>query len=432
MKLALAIEFLQAYRRAQRCDGLRSRQQLESLQHTWLQDLRREIAQTSAFYREYVQAPWAEWPIIEKREWMTHFDRINTVGARLEEVSAIALDAERTRDFSRQWRGHTVGMSSGTSGHRGIFLVSQTEGALWAGTLLGKLLRRGLLARERIALILRAGATLYETVGALRLQFRFFDQARPWHEIVNDLEAFAPTILIAPASALRLLGEQRGSLRPRRIISVAEVLDALDRERIERGFGLDVEEIYQATEGLLGISCERGTMHLNEPYIFVEREWQDAQHTRFIPVVTDLWRRTQPIIRYRLNDVLHVRPEPCECGRASAALVAIEGRADDVLWLAGVQGEVAVFPDLITRTILTSVPHLEDFRVVECARGYWNIALRPLPDAPTQQRVIEQCNALARRLCAAEPAIELSMLTRHPVQGKQRRIVGLGRIACAS
>jgi putative adenylate-forming enzyme len=212
---------------------------------------------------------------------------------------------------------------------------------------------------------------------------------------------------------------------------VAEVLDNLDRERIERGFGLPVEQVYQATEGLLGTSCEHGTVHLNEPYILVEREWQDQERTRFIPVVTDLWRRTQPVIRYRLNDILQIAPSPCACGRAATALAAIEGRSDDILWLEGAGGRVAVFPDLLTRAIVACVPELEDFRVLEQERGHWNIAIRPLPDAGLQQRVIQQCVDLARRLGAATPRIDISLLGAVARVGKQRRVSTLESRACA-
>jgi putative adenylate-forming enzyme len=432
MRLALGWKFLVAYRRARRFDRIRDRQELEALQASQLERLRSDVVRSSAFYRQYAATAWHEWPIVDKSQWMKSFDRINTVGARLAEVSEIAHRAERSRDFSSHWRGHTVGMSTGTSGNRGVFLVSQEEGAQWAGTLLGKLLRRGLLARERIALILRAGASLYDAIGALRLQFRFFDQARPWQSLVTDLRAFDPTILIGPASALRLLADAPGTLRPRRIVSVAEVLDELDRGRIERGFGLQVEQIYQATEGLLGMSCERGTVHLNEPYVLIEPEWQDAARTRFIPVVTDLWRRTQPVIRYRLNDVLQTRPTPCECGRAATALAAIEGRSDDILWLDGPGGPVAVFPDLITRIVVSSLADVDDFRVMERRRGQWSIALRPLPSADLQRQLIERCHELARQLSARSPEIDIVRLDATRPTGKQRRVLGLKSQPCAS
>ncbi len=432
MRLVLGWKFLLAYWRARRYDAIRDPQELESLQSSKLEHLKHDVTRSSEFYRPYAAKAWHEWPILDKSRWMQHFDRINSVGARLAEVSEIATRAERSRDFSRTWQGHTVGMSTGTSGNRGVFLVSQEEGAQWAGTLLGKLLRRGLFASERIALILRAGATLYDAIGALQLQFRFFDQAQPWQSLVAELRAFDPTILIGPASALRLLADAPGTLRPRRIISVAEVLDELDRGRIELGFGLQVEQIYQATEGLLGMSCERGTVHLNEPYVLVEPEWQDAARTRFIPVVTDLWRRTQPVIRYRLNDVLQIRRTPCECGRVATALKAIEGRSDDVLWLDGPGGPVAVFPDLITRVVITTLADLDDFRVVERRRGQWSIAVRPLPGAELQRQLIERFHELARQLSARPAQMEIAPLEAANLAGKQRRVLGVESKPCAS
>ena len=432
MKARLALRFLTAYARARWHDGIADRARLETIQRRWLRSLQNYVVRHSAFYAPYAQIPWAQWPMVDKTAWMNGFDEINTVGARLAKISSIALQAEHTRDFSRHWHGHSVGMSTGTSGNRGIFLVSPTEGAQWAGTLIGKLLRSGLLARERVALVLRAGATLYEAIGALRLRFRFFDQAEPWHELAADVRAFRPTILIAPASALRLLADAPGGLQPRRVISVAEVLDALDRQHIERGFGVAVEQIYQATEGLLGMSCEHGTVHLNEPYVFIEQEWLDPERTRFVPIVTDLWRHTQPVVRYRLNDVLRVADAPCPCGRASLALSAIEGRSDDVLWLDGERARVPVFPDLLARTVLSVLPQLEDFRIVEQRRGAWSIGLRPLPPPAAREQLRERITALTTGLAAPTPELSITELPELAHSGKQRRVLGVNSHSCVS
>jgi putative adenylate-forming enzyme len=289
-----------------------------------------------------------------------------------------------------------------------------------------------LFARERIALVLRAGATLYDAIGALRLRFKFFDQARQWQETVEELSRFDPTILIAPASALRLLSDRTDSLRPRRVISVAEVLDVLDRQHIERGFALPVEQIYQATEGLLGISCEAGTVHLNEPYLLVEKEWLDREQTRFNPIVTDLWRRTQPVVRYRLNDVLQVMKTPCPCGRAALAIAAIEGRSDDVLWLESAGGRVPVFPDVLTRAIVSVLPEIEDFRIVEQAAADWSIRLRPLPSEHARRQLRERIATVVERLGAPLPSLVISELAASKQTGKQRRVLGLKSCACAS
>lgn len=438
MNLRNGVLLLAAYARARRLNGLRSREALEAIQRRWLTELSRDVVSRSAFYAPFADAPFEEWPVIDKRTWMSRFNDINTVGAQVETIASLAQKAEVTRDFSASWRGYSVGLSTGTSGSRGLFLASPEESAEWAGTLLAKLMRRNLFARERIALVLRAGATLYENVGALRLQFRYFDQSRPWGELVDNLRAFDPTILVAPASALRLLARHDRVLHPGRVMSVAEVLDDLDRRRIEERFGVAVEQIYQATEGLLGTSCEHGSVHLNEPYVLVEPEWLDGEHTRFIPVITDLRRRSQPVIRYRLNDVLCVRTDPCPCGRVSMALAAIEGREDDVLWLDGALGSVPVFPDLIARAIVGVLPGIDDYVVVELRRGLWSVGLRPLPPAPCQTALQAAMKGLARRLGAYPPTLVASSLPLAPALetfarvSKQRRVRSAKAVACAS
>lgn len=422
--MRVAFRFLAAYADAKRLDMTRSRARIERQQARWLAGLLRDVARSSSFYREYAARPFADWPIIDKQIWMDRFDHINTVGARRADVFDIASRAETTRDFASTWNGFTVGLSSGTSGARGLFMASPAERAQWAGTLLAKLMDGNILRRERIALVLRAGSSLYDSVQALRFRFEFIDQTWPWPRIVESLVYNNPTILAAPARVLRLLADQRVPLRPRRIISVAEVLDELDRRRIEGRFGLRVEQIYQATEGLLGISCEHGLIHLNEPFIMVEPEWQDAAHTRMIPVVTDLKRRSQPVIRYRLNDVLRVANRPCGCGRASVALAGVDGRRDDVLWLDGTGALIPIFPDVLARTILRGVEDLCDFEVEELVRGHWRLGLAPTPAPSVGARLLQDCAAMARSLGAEPPRMDVTDIQPLPFTQKQRRIRG--------
>jgi putative adenylate-forming enzyme len=425
------ISFICAFARARHLDRLRTREALEAIQQSWLARLTRYATRSSAYYRPLADKAFREWPVVDKLTWMSCFDQINTVGARLSEITSLALRAEATRDFSAVWKGYSFGLSTGTSGNRGLFLASRQESALWAGTLLAKLMRRSIFSQERIALILRAGAVLYENIGALRLQFRYFDQSRPWPELIDDLRSFNPTILVAPASALRLLAHTDRQLQPTRVISVAEVLDDLDRQHIERRFSVSVEQIYQATEGLLGISCEHGAVHINEPYLLVEPEWQDAAHTRFIPIITDLWRHSQPVIRYRLNDILRVGLNPCPCGRASLALAAIEGREDDVLWLDSAKGAVAVFPDQITRAIVGALPDIDDYQVAELRRGLWRVSIRPMHDPSAQQLLQEALNTVTGRLGANPATVLVSFLEATTSSGKQRRVRSADT-ACAS
>ena len=92
-----------------------------------------------------------------------------------------------------------------------------------------------------------------------------------------------------------------------------------------------------------------GTVHLNEDLLVIEREVIDAASGRFVPIVTDLWRTSQAVIRYRMGDVLVPRRGPCPCGSVLAGVERIEGREDDVLTLPEARGEslLPVFADAV-------------------------------------------------------------------------------------
>ena len=60
----------------------------------------------------------ADLPIVDKQALLTHFDGLNTRDIRYDDAMAVAVAAERSRDFSPELGDVTVGLSSGTSGQR--------------------------------------------------------------------------------------------------------------------------------------------------------------------------------------------------------------------------------------------------------------------------------------------------------------------------
>jgi putative adenylate-forming enzyme len=321
----------------------------------------------SPYFAPYVREPFHTWPTMSKAVMMEHFDRMNTAHLKLADVLACALDAERTRDFSRTVRGYSVGLSSGTSGSRGVFAVSRAEQAAWAGVMLARLLPSGLFAGERVALFLRANSNLYSTVRSPWLSFEFFDLFEPLAAQRQRLERYAPTIVAGPAQVLRALAEakreRRIAVEPRMVVSSAEVLEPFDREFLTQSLG-PVAEVYQATEGFLGATCSHGTLHLNEAHVHIEPQWLDER--RFVPLITDFSRTTQPIVRYRLDDILVKRAAPCPCGSHEMALDRIEGRCDDLLRLPGQHGtQIEIFADALSRAIAQVLPLAADYRLVQ-------------------------------------------------------------------
>ena len=367
-----------------------SREQLLAWQDQQVRQFLTEILPKSPFYQRYYQgleiANWQQFPLIDKARMMENFDTLNTVGIKKSEAFALALEAERSRNFKPTLGDFTVGLSSGTSGNRGLFLISKKEQQQWAGAILAKGLPQCILHRQRIAFFLRANSKLYETVQSNRIQFEYFDLFQSPESHLPRLNQYAPTILVAPPSMLRLLAEakKRGDLQinPNKIIAVAEVLDPLDKAYIEQSFGNLIHQFYQCTEGFLGYTCPHGTLHLNEDILVIQKEYLDPQSGKFIPIITDFNRTSQPIIRYRLDDILTERRTPCPCGSVFTALESIEGRQDDIFYLPSQTGSqlVPVFPDFIRRAIILASEEIVEYRVVQPSPNSLEIFLKVPPE----------------------------------------------------
>lgn len=394
---------------------LRTRAAIERRQTRLLRRHLRFLRRRSPYFRGLLDTHgFAELPVMDKSVMMSRFDEINTVGVRRDEALALAIANERSRDFEEDLGANSVGLSSGTSGHRGLFVVSPQERDAWVGTVLARTLPRGSLTGHRIALFLRADNTLYESVGSKAVSFSYFDVYADMGENIGRLETFRPTILVAPPSVLRLIARAADSgafqTVPQRVYSVAEVLEVADEQRIAAALRQPtIHQLYQCTEGFLAHTCERGVIHLNEDTVLFEREQLDDE--RFTPIITDLRRRAQPIVRYRLGDVLRSRIDPCPCGSALAAIERIEGREGDTLLFRGHGGRaVPVFADLITRALLYA-EGFDEYRVVQTDASLLEISLDVIDDR-TMGSVTVEMNSLADRLDCERPEIVFSAYSR--------------------
>lgn len=327
--------------------------------HTLLGGLRGRFYPTSHQLNDF--------PLINKKIFMENFDAINHVGISYEHALETALAAEACRDFSPKIEGITVGLSSGTSGSRGLFLVSDDESAQWAGYILRRMLPKPYWQHHTIAFFLRSNSNLYESVDNSFVTFTFFDLQIPLQSHIVALNALRPTLLVAPAQVLRLLAQMPTlTIKPKKIISVAEVLEEEDKALIEQRFGVMVHQLYQCTEGFLAHTCEYGTLHLNEDLVLIEKKWIDKAQHRFSPIITDLNRTTQPIIRYQLDDILVESDVQCPCGSVFTPIEKIEGRCDDILTLRSLQGEpYLLFPDFVRRAIISCDEPIHEYQVIQ-------------------------------------------------------------------
>ncbi|MBD2484085.1 F390 synthetase-related protein [Planktothrix sp. FACHB-1365] len=433
MKHTLTI--LQHYLQTKYFRQFNSREQLLTWQNQQVQKFFNKVLPKSPFYQQYYQgleiSDWQNFPMIDKAKMMENFDQLNTVEISASEAFEIALKAEQTRDFNSNLGGYTVGLSTGTSGNRGLFLVSSQEQWIWAGTILAKLLPNFILYPEKIAFFLRANSRLYETVKSRRLQFKFFDLLDLITNHIQRLNHYQPTILVAPASLLRLLAtsQKQGCLKisPKKIVSVAEVLDPLDADYISSVFNQMIHQVYQCTEGFLGYTCNYGTLHLNEDIVAIQKDYLDDHQSRFMPIITDFRRTTQPIIRYRLNDILVERKTPCQCGSVFMAIEQIEGRQDDIFYLHHkfTNEWVTIFPDFIRRAIVMVSTNIEDYQVMQLSLNRIEVALkvRNREKDVIQEEVRKSLRSLFERLhCEIPEIVFLDEFPTIPMGQKRRRV----------
>ena len=419
---------LSAFLRTRYAPAFASRAAIEAHHARGFRRFRRAVMPHSPFYRPLGDVALKALPRMTKARLMENFSEINTCGIDRERAFEVALAAERSRDFSPTIGDVSVGLSTGTSGQRGLFLATPRERRLWAAILAGRFWP-DLARRQRVAFFMRADNRLYRTLANPMLRFEFFDMLAPVEDHLVRLAALRPTVLIAPARMLGLLAGAQAAdalgVAPARVISVAETLSPQDRAAASAAFGCRVDEVYQATEGVLAFTCPAGRLHLNERWLQIDREVVDPDTGAFCPVVHDFTRESLPILNYRLDDVLVPDPRPCPCGCASARLARIEGREDDILWWPGPDGRRFVSAEAI-RSILAVLPEpVRDRRVIDHGERL-EVRLDGV-DAAGAARAGAQLGseiaALGRRLSCTPPPLDVRSGLPPEENAKRRRIV---------
>ncbi|MGN0932585.1 CoF synthetase [Falsigemmobacter intermedius] len=329
--------------------------------------LARDVIQVAAY--RVGAARLQDLPVMDKTRLMADFAAFNRPGISAEEVAqALQQDC--------RIGSHTVGASTGTSGNRGFFVISDAERYRWLGSLLGKAIPDLLLSRVRVAVILPQNTRLYDAARKTRrIELRFFDITEGPETFVDALEAFAPDVLVAPPRLLSWLAARQSPLCPRRIFSAAETLDPQERAAIEAWSGQPLRQIYMATEGLLGVSCAHGGLHLAEDSVFFE--FEPVGDDLVSPLITSFRRETQIMARYRMNDLLRLSDSPCACGSPLRLVSEVVGRRDDCFEIEG----RLITPDALRNAVVKADPRITDYRVIRTGAQVIRLVLPPdLPE----------------------------------------------------
>jgi putative adenylate-forming enzyme len=378
-------------------------------------------------------------PTTRKRDLMANIAGANILGAGWDELTRFRETVDATRDYKRFFRGrYNVELSSGTSGAKGIYLFSPRERAIY-GAMIGG--RNGLprsVRPIRAVLILRVDSPSLGAINTPGISLRVLSLATPIPEMVRALNEANPNVLAGQPWVLRELArEQRvGRLRLRlgSLVPVAEVLEPDVRDEIAASFAAPIRELYQASEGIIAASCEQGRLHINEDFVAVQLyddagrpAGHDAPCRRM--VVTDLYRLTQPIIRYEVNDMIELDAAPCPCGSRFRVVRRIHGRADDLLWARDAAGRTGpIFPDYFRRFIIRATDAVEEYQVTQTAPDHLHVRLQLKLGADPEAAAAAVRANLNRMYAdhgftAPMVAFEFAAPQLHPESRKLRRVI---------
>ncbi len=421
--------------------------QVEAAQRDGLRELLAHAVRSSPFHRERLAglrpqevepSDLTSLPVMTKAEMMAAFDDVVT-DLRLSLGLVEAALGQTTTEPVPILGQYVAQATGGSSGQRGVFVFDR---AAKAGFLLS--IMRGMMARLaasggappgglRFAMVAAASAVhptaaaAAETGGAaMPVRIVSVPVTLPWPQLIARLQATDAHILGGyPSVLIRLAAEQRAgrlNLAPRMIVSTSETLLPHAREALTDAFSVPVTDTFACTEGLVGASEPGGAvLSFNSDLCIAElvdrdnRPVQPGCPSEKI-LVTNLYNRTQPLIRYELPDSFVAEED--QGGRLRAH---VRGRADEVLRYPG----VTLHPHVI-RSVLVASPQIADYQVRQTHEG---IDIDVLPVGPLTTGELARSLELAlARAGLAGPQVRVNVvsgLRRQPDSGKLSRFVPL-------
>ena len=156
-------------------------------------------------------------------------------------------------------------------------------------------------------------------------------------ECHNKLKDYGARFLYGYPSILHLFCrylKEEGLQLPdvRAVVTTAEMLQPHYRQGIESTLGCKVFDDYGCNDGgFESFECRfHCGFHYNDYQSILEVEENDGKRGGTL-LVTNLWNRSTPFIRYENGDTVCLAADKCSCGSGFPLIGAVEGRTADIL-----------------------------------------------------------------------------------------------------
>jgi phenylacetate-coenzyme A ligase PaaK-like adenylate-forming protein len=372
-------------------------------------------------------------PIMTKAEMMAELDEVLT-DRRLTRRSieeAIARTADEPIPLFEEYVSQ---VSGGSSGRRGVFVLDVDAMVAFSSSILRPTIAGsgGLPPGGMKIAIVAAAAAVHATGIAPRLMegssVRFFPAPAvlPLAVLVERLNAIQPDALYGYPSMLARLAVERqaGRLRiaPSSLRATSETLLPEHRAAITSAFGTPLVDTFGSSEGLVGVSDPdepaltfASDLSIVELVDELDRPAPPGEPSAKV-LVTNLYNRVQPLIRYVLEDSFVRQPDDRNHGHLRAT---VRGRSDEIFHYGGTD----IHP-LVVRAVLVKTPEVTDYQVRQTARGM-HLALVTEGELD-RARLCERLRAALRAAGLEDPTVTAQTvphLERQPGTGKLRRFI---------
>jgi phenylacetate-coenzyme A ligase PaaK-like adenylate-forming protein len=424
------------------------RPRLLEFQRRRLREVVRHATANSPYYRRAIGDAGSgdigldQLPILTKATLMAEFDRIVT-DRRLTRADAeqhVAGDRAGELLFGE----YRVFASGGTTGERAVVVYDQAAWDVAVACVPRFMNIQGIAAGARVLGIgspspLHLTNRVFAEFCAGRADAPRLAVTMPVRDITEALNAYQPKALITYPSFIRRLAEEQraGRLRiaPRQFGSAAETLTQDVRELAWETWGAAVLDVYGATEAnLIGVECPwTAGLHVLEDLVVLEVV---DEHNHPVPhgvvghklLITTLFNRTLPLIRYEFSDLATVAEGPCRCGRPHLRLASLQGRREDVVSLPGRDGRRVSVHALQLQAPLHRMPGVRQFQV--CPRPAGLLVRLVLEEAAVAEELLGSARrAIEAELMQAGAAIETLAIEavdeiRRAGNGAKEKLVG--------
>ncbi|MFI5894877.1 phenylacetate--CoA ligase family protein [Actinoplanes sp. NPDC051513] len=343
-------------------------------------------------------------PITDKRQLMAHFDDwVSDPRVTLEQARAFADNPSLVG--APFLDTYLLTTTSGTSGDVAIFLHDRhtlavaaalsVRAVLSGGGITPRILLKALTKGGRSAKIVGTGGHFAAVAAEMSQQrthprrekkVRLFSVQTPLPQLVAQLNEFRPALLECYASTGLLLAAEREARRlhidPTLISLGGEGLPEAEYGRISTAFGgARIFNLYACNEAVaLSFACREGWLHIHEDWIVFEPV--NADYTPTLPgqlshtvLLSTLYKREQPILRYDLGDSVLRRPDPCPCGSPFMA-VRLQGRSAEALTFTTEKAERVSIVPLALATTVERTTGVELFQLVQSTPDTLQVRLR--------------------------------------------------------